>query len=368
MFDLGRTQAAQYTVAVLGKASEVAIELLIPERETAQLGEMLDLIDEAGAHASAIDFLQGDQIEIVDQVADLLQVASPADVRQQVLPAARQVMPVALGADTDLDIETEQPQPAVFRQAALRQMMFVDLRIMQANDTRAAFAPAAHGERLLGGLGSRSLFVDQLVGNLQGLFRTTGRTQVKAVLAVDDHGWNAGYFVFLGQFLVLRDLALHGEGVERLEEVVLVDALGCDEVSHVVLVGQTLAAFLDRFEYRCVNLVLDAHGVQGDEQLAVSVPRTAEHGRDAHEIDVGREFFDPRVDGRLECVAVRAAIPEQLNDFDLARHGDGHSACQLDVLFAGLDGLGSLGGHTEQTGGNQGGADDQITHALLLSR
>lgn len=41
------TQTAQHAVTVLGKASEVAIELLIPEREATQLGEMLDLIDEA---------------------------------------------------------------------------------------------------------------------------------------------------------------------------------------------------------------------------------------------------------------------------------------------------------------------------------
>ncbi|RMO57991.1 hypothetical protein ALQ37_03785 [Pseudomonas syringae pv. aptata] len=114
--------------------------------------------------------------------------------------------------------------------------------------------------------------------------------------------------------------------------------------------------------------MLDAHGVEGDEQLAVSVPRAAEHGRDTHEMYVGRQFFDPWIDGRLERVAMRAAIPEQFDDFDLAWLGNRHSACQLYVLLAGLDGRGSLGGHTEQTGGNQSGADDQITHALLLSR
>ncbi|KPX88228.1 Uncharacterized protein ALO64_05504 [Pseudomonas meliae] len=368
MLDLGRAQATQHTIAVLGEATEIAIELLIPVRKATQLSKVLDLIDEAGTHAAAIDFLQRHQIEIVDQIADFLQVACPAAMWQQMLPAARQVVVVALGTDTHLDIETEQTQPAVFRQAVLRQMMFVDLRIMQANDTGAALAPAAHGGRLLGGCSSRSLFGNQLIGNFQSLFRTSGRTQVKAVLAIDDHGRNASHLILLGQFLVLGDLALDCERVERFQEVFLVHALCGDEVSHVILVGQTLAAFLDGFEYGRVNLVLDAHGVEGDEQLAVCIPRAAEHGRDAYELDVERQFFNPRIDRWLERVAVRAAIPEQLDDFDLAWLGNRHSARQLDVLLARLDGRGSLGGHTEQTGGNQSGADDQITHALLLSR
>ncbi|MNN33967.1 hypothetical protein D3C81_1477460 [compost metagenome] len=52
-------------------------------------------------------------------------------------------MPIALGADAHLDIETEQAQTLVCGQARGLQVMLVDLRIMQAND--AFRLPAAHG-------------------------------------------------------------------------------------------------------------------------------------------------------------------------------------------------------------------------------
>lgn len=97
---------------------------------------------------------------------------------------------------------------------------------------------------------------------------------------------------------------------------------------------------MDGFEYGFVDLVLDTHGFQGDEQLAVNVPDTAEHRRDTHEVDVGRQLFSPWVDGRLEGVAVWAAVPEQLDHFDLARHRNRNGAAQLYVLFTGFKGLG----------------------------
>ncbi|MCY1531049.1 hypothetical protein D9M68_662600 [compost metagenome] len=122
---------------------------------------------------------------------------------------------------------------------------------------------------------------------------------------------------------------------------------------------------MDGIEYRSVHLVLDLHVFQGDEQLPVDVPYTAEQGRDAHEIDVFRQLLDPRIDGRLELVAVRAAVPEQLDHFDLPRLGHRHRAGQLDILLAGFDRLG-LGRHTEQADGGESGTENQVTHALLL--
>ena len=54
-------QAAKHPVAVLGEASEVAIELLIPVKRT-QVGQMLDLIDIAGPQAAAVGLLQRYQL------------------------------------------------------------------------------------------------------------------------------------------------------------------------------------------------------------------------------------------------------------------------------------------------------------------
>lgn len=110
-------EAAEHAVAVLGETPEVAVELLVPVRKCPELGQMFDLIDVTRAQAAAIGFLQGHQIEVTEQFADPLQVAGPPIVRQQVLPTAGQVVPIALGADTDLDIEAEQAQSPIRRQA-----------------------------------------------------------------------------------------------------------------------------------------------------------------------------------------------------------------------------------------------------------
>nr|GFD55782.1 hypothetical protein [Tanacetum cinerariifolium] len=93
-----------------------------------------------------------------------------------------------------------------------------------------------------------------LIGHLQRLFRTTGSAQIEAVLTVDDHGRDARDFILLGQFFVLGDLALDGERVEGFQEFGLVDALGGNELGHVVRVGQALAAFLDGIEHGGVDL------------------------------------------------------------------------------------------------------------------
>jgi len=95
---------------VLGEAPEIAIELLVPEGKGALLGQVLDLIDITRAQAAAIDLLQRHQIEIGEQITDALKIAGTPGMRQQMLPAARQVVVVTLGIDADLNIETEQAQ------------------------------------------------------------------------------------------------------------------------------------------------------------------------------------------------------------------------------------------------------------------
>src|SRR3990167_8918095 len=48
---------------------------------------------------------------------------------------------------------------------------------------------------------TRSFLGDQLIGHVEGLLRTTGRADVKAVLAVDDHRWHAADLVRHAQTL-----------------------------------------------------------------------------------------------------------------------------------------------------------------------
>src|SRR5690606_7454022 len=132
--------------------------LLVPVGEVTQLGQALDLVDVAGAQAAAAHLLQGDQVVVAEHGTDALQVAGPARVRQQVLPAAGQVVVVALGADADLDGEAEQAQAPVAATACIR-AEGVDLRLAQTCGTPGTPA-AQHGGGLswrnaLSGSGSR---------------------------------------------------------------------------------------------------------------------------------------------------------------------------------------------------------------------
>src|SRR5690606_19983434 len=110
-----RLQAAEYAGAVLGEAAKGAVELLIPVAKGTQLGQMLYLIDITRTQAAPIGFLQGHQIVIAEQLTDTLQIVGTPSMGQKMLPAAGQVVVVTLGADPHLDVETEQPQPAIAR-------------------------------------------------------------------------------------------------------------------------------------------------------------------------------------------------------------------------------------------------------------
>ncbi|MNC45404.1 hypothetical protein D3C75_943650 [compost metagenome] len=119
---------------------------------------------------------------------------------------------------------------------------------------------------------------------------------------------------------------------------------------------------MDGSEHGVVHLGFHAHRLEGQEHLAVNVPQAAEQRRDAHEVDVFRQLLGPRLDGRLELVAVRATVPEQLDHLDLAGLGHRYRAAQFDVLLAGLDVLGLSGG-AEQAETGQHGRENQVTHA-----
>ena len=76
--------AAEHTITVLGEMPHVAIELLIPVREGSQVRQVLDLVEVTRAQAASINFLQGHQIKIAKQIANALQIAIAAGMRQQV--------------------------------------------------------------------------------------------------------------------------------------------------------------------------------------------------------------------------------------------------------------------------------------------
>jgi len=107
IFNRPGAQAAEHAITVLAEATEIAIELLVPVGEGPELGQVFDLVDVARPDAATIGFLQGDQIEVTQQVADLLQIGGAPGVGQQMLPPPGQVVPITLGTDAHLDIKTE---------------------------------------------------------------------------------------------------------------------------------------------------------------------------------------------------------------------------------------------------------------------
>src|SRR5690606_22548985 len=359
IFQRLRFEPAEHAVAVLGEPAQVAVELLIPVGEGAELGQMLDLIDVAGAHAAAIGFLQGDQIVTVEQLADALEVAGAPRMRQQMLPATGQVVMVTLGADAHLDVEAEQTQAAIGRQSARRQAMRVDLRLARACQARRT--PAAQHGRLPGS----AFFFDEEVGDFQRTLWTTGRADVETVLAIDDHHRHAGDLVGHAELLGLFGTALHAEGVEGLEERLAIDAVAGDQISHLLRRFQLIALIVIGVEHGIMHRLLDVHRFQSQEQLSVQVPGTAEHGRNALEIHVVRQLLDPWVDDRFELVAMRAAVPEQLHHLDLARISHRHRRLQFDVFLAGLE-LCRLDRQAEQAGGNDDGTEHEFTHGDSL--
>src|SRR5690606_12152147 len=101
------------------------------------------------------------QVIVAKQGGNALQVAGTSRVRQQVLPAAGQVVVVALGTDADLDIETEQAQKTCATVLGRARAEPVDLRLQRAGmapGTQAAqHGPALKGWCALSGSGNRPL-------------------------------------------------------------------------------------------------------------------------------------------------------------------------------------------------------------------
>ena len=84
---------------------------------------------------------------------------------------------------------------------------------------------------------------------------------------------------------------------------------------------------------------------------------------------VSRQLCRPRIDGGLKRIAVRAAVPEQFNHFDFARLSNRNGIRQLNVGLAGFKrDIGRLSSHAKQGGADENGAENQITHALLLDK
>src|SRR5690606_12011580 len=108
--------------------------------------------------------------------------------------------------------------------------------------------------RACGRLKRLALLGDKVVSYLQGLLWATGRAQVEAILATDNHHRYASDLVGHGQFLGLFHLAFDGEGVEGLEEGITINALGGDEIGKLFGRSQLLLLLVDGVEHGVMHL------------------------------------------------------------------------------------------------------------------
>src|SRR5690606_21617338 len=178
---------------------------------------------------------------------------------------------------------------------------------------------------------------------------------------IDHQHRHTGDLIGHSEFLGLLRPAFYAEGIESFKEGLAINAVLGQQVGHFFRGIQLVAFIVVGAEHRIMHALLDIHRLEREEQLAVQVPDPTEHGRDSLEVHILRELLYPRVDDRLELIAMGAAVPEQLDDFDLARLGHRHWCRQFDVLLAGTELLG-VGSETEQTDSSNDGAEHECAH------
>src|SRR3989440_7445311 len=124
------------------------------------------------------------------------------------------------------------------------------------------------------------------------------------------------------------------------------------------------ALLVNGVEQRPVQPLELSDGLQRVENPGIDRPVVVQNSRQALELHVARQSLRPGFEVGLQRVAVRAAVPEELEHFDLARGLDGLWRLQFDVIDA-LDGRTlSERGKSEA----QAGKDAQQTknHGALL--
>jgi len=91
-------------------ATDAPVGLVVPERQPGFFAQVFRQVHVTAAQAAGIQFLQTDDVVLLHQVADAIEVAEALCMRQHVFPAVRDVVAVAGGADSGLNVITQQPQ------------------------------------------------------------------------------------------------------------------------------------------------------------------------------------------------------------------------------------------------------------------
>ena len=146
-----------------------------------------------------------------------------------------------------------------------------------------------------------------------------GQIPVGEVAALHAHRGNAVDAVRGRDQPGLLGLRAHRRRVVDGHELDRVEVVGEREGGHVFRHAKAHALLMDRAEDLAVQLRQQADGVERVEKALLRAERLlAEPHRHAAKGDVGGKLLAPGIERRLEGVAVRALVPEELDHLDLA--------------------------------------------------
>ena len=101
---------AEEPVAVLPEVADIAIDLLVPVAKICLVRQVGCLVDERRTQAAGIDLLQAHDIIVADQAGDAIEILFLDRMRQEMLPALGNVIPVLRRFHAGLDVVTQQPE------------------------------------------------------------------------------------------------------------------------------------------------------------------------------------------------------------------------------------------------------------------
>ena len=177
---------------------------------------------------------------------------------------------------------------------------------------------------------------DEVVEHLDRARQAVGRSRTRFILALHSERRHTVDLVVVEQLLVALDLALRGKRVVRVHVLLRIDTVLREELGLVFRRQQVVLVDVDFVKDDRRELLREAQRVERMVHLRMRDEVVAEGYRHALEHDIRVLLLDPCFEVRVEFVAVRAAVPEEFGDFDLAcRHVDRLRRRQDGVVLAG---------------------------------
>jgi hypothetical protein len=108
VFNLAWGNAGEQTITVSSNGFYISVGLLKPVWEFGLLCQMLYLIDKATTPTATIGFLQCGDIKVLQYIGDTIKGGGSLLVWAKMLPTTSEVVMIAAGLNTDLNIEGDE--------------------------------------------------------------------------------------------------------------------------------------------------------------------------------------------------------------------------------------------------------------------